>query len=453
MDINPLNTTSSKKRIVIIGAGFGGLAAAKTLSKNPNIDIDLIDRNNYHLFQPLLYQVATSALSPADIAYPIRTIFRHNKNVQVYLGNVSSISLEQRNVSFDYGSLTYDYLIVATGAKQAYFGHDEWQKDAPALKSIEDALEVRRRILLAFEAAEYEADPTIRAALLTFVIVGGGPTGVELAGAIKEIALETVRRDFRNIDTSSTRVVLIEGNERLLKSMSPKLSAKAKQQLEMLGVEVRLAARVTSVNATGVNISEERISANNIFWAAGVQASSLLSKLGFNCDRAGRAIVNPDFSLPLHPDIFSIGDCSSILDEVSGEPVPGVAQAAIQAGEFVAKIILAEDLSSPLRSTETNNSSKSNRPKFKYSDKGSMATIGRAMAVAEIGNYKFSGFPAWLMWSVVHVLVLVGFRNRISVLLSWVWNYMMFSRGARIITGKSDFVVKLFKENFSSKKS
>jgi len=438
-----MNEAKHAKRVVVIGAGFGGLAVTKALSRNNKLEVDLIDRNNYHLFQPLLYQVATSALSPADIAYPIRTIFRHKENVQVYLGNVISISLTERNVSFEYGNLSYDYLVVATGAKQSYFGHDEWKTDAPGLKSIEDALEMRRRMLLAFESAEYEADATMRNARLTFIIVGGGPTGVELAGAIKEIALDTIRSDFRNIDTSATKVILIEGNDRLLKSMDPKLSAKAKEHLESLGVEIRLGARVTDVTALGASISGTLIPSSNVLWAAGVQASSLLQKQGVACDKAGRALVNPDFSLPNYPEVFAIGDTASINDPITNEPVPGVAQGAVQAGNFVAKIILKEISGKASVSI-------AERPKFQYFDKGSMATIGRALAVAQIGKLKFSGFIAWLLWSFVHVLVLVGFRNRLVVVISWFWNYLSFSTGARLITGKSGITLKQFKENFMS---
>jgi NADH dehydrogenase len=427
-----------RKKILVIGAGFGGLSLVKKLLLLEQVEIDIIDRNNYHLFQPLLYQVATSALSPADIAYPIRSIFRSAPNVQVFLNNVVNIDLEKSVVEFESGKLSYDYLIVAVGAKQSYFGNDSWQKFAPSLKTIEDALEIRRRILLSFEVAEYESDPVARAASLTFVIVGGGPTGVELAGAIREIAIETLKSDFRNIDTSQTRVVLIEGNQRVLKNMSEKSSLAAQAHLKSLGIEIRLNTRVTDVSADYVKIGDEFIFCKNIFWAAGVQASSLCQKAGLQCDKAGRALVTSDLSVPGSPNVFVIGDACSVFDPDSGEAVPGVAQAAIQAGEFVAEIIKSEVLGI----------GNYVREQFRYQDKGTMATIGRALAVAEVGNFKFRGLIAWMLWSLVHVLVLVGFKNRLSVLLNWLWNYLAFSRGARIITGRPDLGLKKFKDKF-----
>ncbi len=428
------------KKVLVIGAGFAGLAATKKLAENPQLDVNLIDRENYHLFQPLLYQVATSGLSPADIAYPIRSIFKSSKNVQVILGSVSKVNLAEKLVTFEYGTLDYDYLIIATGSKPSYFGNTDWPLIAPSLKTLDDAIEIRRRILLAFEAAEYESEKSAREARLTFVIVGGGPTGVELAGAIKEIALKTVREDFRNIDTAAARVILIEGNERVLKTMDPSLSEAAKKQLEKLGVEVLVSSRVTNISKDYVMIGDMKIYCTNVFWAAGVQASPLIRESGIETDRSGHAIVNQDLSLPSYPNVFVIGDACTLTDPETLQPVPGVAQAALQQGDFAARIIL----------NEIKYGTQQQRPAFHYQDKGTMATIGRAAAVAEVSGWRLKGFIAWCMWCFVHVLFLVGFKNRLSVILSWIWSYLAFKKGARLITNRKPIGLAQFKENFIS---
>jgi len=418
---------SDRARVIVIGGGFAGLSAARKLRKT-DAAITLIDRHNYHLFQPLLYQVATAALSPADIAQPIRRIFRKDENVTVLLGEVTEIDLDNRVVRFTAGERRYDYLIVAAGATHSYFGNDHWRQEAPGLKTIDDALEIRRRVLLAFEEAEQEADEASRRAKLTFVVVGGGPTGVELAGALKEIAAQSIPRDFRHIDTTTTRVILIEANDRLLKSMAPELSARALGDLESMGVEVMLNHRVTDVDEVGVMVGGERLPAENIFWAAGVKASGLAAQLGVELDSAGRAPVATDLSLPDRPQVFVVGDLASVTDSVTGKPVPGLAPAAMQMGRFVARVIGSE--------LKTGRIDRSRRPAFHYLDKGTMATIGKARAVAEIGRLKFGGWLAWLTWSVVHILFLVTFRSKVFVGLSWVWNYLVNSKGARLITGQ-----------------
>ena len=421
--------------MIVIGAGFGGIEFCKRMRRE-NVRISLVDRHNYHLFQPLLYQVASAALSPADIAHPIRTIFRKQKNVQVYLSEARSINLPAAQVSFADGDAAYDYLVLAAGATHSYFGHDEWNAEAPGLKSIEDATEIRKRVLLAFEEAEYEADETSRRKKLTFVIVGGGPTGVELAGALKEIAVETIPDDFRNVDTKTARVILVHAGERVLPSFPEALSQRALADLQRMGVEVRLNSRVTAVSDHGVQIGDESLSAENIFWAAGVQASPLGKTLGVPLDSSGRVVVEPDFSLPGFPEVFVIGDLAAAKDSISGLPVPGVAQGAIQGGQYVAARII-ERLHSGIPSAV---------PPFRYRDKGNMATIGKAKAVADIKGMHFGGLFAWLLWSIVHVLVLVGFRNRLSVMLSWTWNYLLSSRGARLITGPTHSRVRMFHE-------
>jgi len=415
-------TENRAPHVVILGGGFGGLNATRALRKAP-VRITLVDRQNFHLFQPLLYQVATASLSPGDIASPLRHILRRQRNAEVWLGEAVSIDPERRVVKLRDGELSYDYLVVATGATHAYFGHDEWARYAPGLKTVDDAVEIRRRFLLAFEAAEREADPEARRRLLTFVIVGAGPTGVELAGAMAEIARRVMPRDFRFIDTKSARVVLLEGGPRVLPSYPPDLSESARRQLEALGVEVRTNALVTRIERDAVWVGDERIEAGNVYWAAGVAASPLARSLGAPLDRAGRVMVEPDCSVPGHPEIFVIGDLAHL--EIDGVQVPGVAQGAIQTGRFVARQIMRDLEGKP-------------REQFRYHDKGSLATIGRAAAVADLGRIRFGGYPAWLIWVFVHVLMLIGFRNRLIVMIQWAWAYLMYQRGIRLITGSPE---------------
>jgi NADH dehydrogenase len=411
--------------VVVIGAGFAGLHVCKGLRKVP-VNIALFDRNNYHLFQPLLYQVATAALSPADIAFPIRSIFRSQKNVDCVLSAVDDIDLAKSCIHAGDMCIDYDYLVVAAGATHSYFGHDEWEKFAPGLKRVEDAIEIRKRILLAYEEAEHEMDESARRAKLTFVVVGGGPTGVELAGSLREIAAEHIQKDYRNIDTSTARVILVEANDRVLKNMHPKLSEKARKTLEKMGIELQLNGRVTRIDDGGVHIGDERIGANNVFWAAGVRASPLGKALGVPLDRAGRVNVNPDLSVPGYPNAFVVGDLANVIDPQTNLPVPGLAPAAMQMGKHVAKIIRQEVISQvPV----------ANRLRFEYWDKGTMATIGKARAVADIRGWKFTGLIAWLMWSVIHLLFLIGFRSKIIVSINWIWSYTFDSKGARLITG------------------
>jgi NADH dehydrogenase len=412
----------NEKRIVIIGGGFGGLYAAKALRRAP-ARITLVDRRNYHLFQPLLYQVATAALNPSDIAAPIRSVLRKQENVSVILGDATSIDLDKKLIQLADGELAYDILIIATGATHSYFGHAEWEENAPGLKTIEDALEIRRRVLLAFEAAERESDPQRQRAWLNFVVVGGGPTGVELAGALSEIARQTMLRDFRRINPSSARVILIEGIDRLLPPYPPDLSAKAAAQLQALGVEVMTKTTVTRVTDHEVAAGDTIIPTRTVLWAAGVQASPLARSLGAPLDRAGRVLVAPDLSVPGHPEVFVIGDLAAVM-QADGKPVPGVAPAAIQEGTHTAKNI-ARMLNG-----------ESTLP-FSYFDKGSLATIGRAAGVADFGRVHLSGFIAWAAWLGVHIFFLIGFRNRLLVMLQWAWAYVTFQRGARLITGRS----------------
>jgi NADH dehydrogenase len=406
----------SEPHVVIIGAGFGGLYAAKNLRHAP-VRITVIDRRNFHLFQPLLYQVATAALNPSDIASPIRSILHDQKNARVVLDDVTAIDTARKIVNTADGDLAYDYLVVATGATHSYFGHPEWEKHAPGLKTIEDALEIRRRVLTAFESAEREMDPEAQRAWLTFVIVGGGPTGVELAGALSEIARETMVRDFRRINPSSARVVLIEGRERVLPPYPPGLSSKAEQQLKKLGVEVITGATVTNIDEHSVAIGDTTIPTRTVLWAAGVQASPLARTLDVPLDRAGRVSVNDDLTIPGHADVFVIGDLAALA-----KPIPGVAPAAIQQGTHTARNIARAVAGKPLIP-------------FRYRDKGSLATIGRAAAVADIGPLKLSGFIAWFSWLAIHIFFLIGFRNRVLVMLQWAWAYMTYQRGARLITG------------------
>ncbi|MFN0089746.1 MAG: NAD(P)/FAD-dependent oxidoreductase [Acidimicrobiales bacterium] len=411
-------------RVVIVGGGFGGLFAAKALAGAP-VRVTLLDRRNHHLFQPLLYQVATAGLNPSDIAYPIRSILRRQANATVLLGEVAAVNPDRRTVLLTDGDeLEYDHLIVATGATHAYFGNDHWAEHAPGLKTIEDALEIRRRVLTAFEAAEREHDPRRRQALLSFVVIGGGPTGVELAGAISEIALRTLVRDFRSIDPSTARVVLVEGLDRILSTYPPSLSGKAVAQLRRLGVEVRTSCRVTVVDGGGVDTTAGRIEAGTVVWAAGVAASPLARHLGAPLDRAGRVPVAPDLSVPGHPEILVIGDLAAAI-QPDGQPAPGVAPAAMQGGRHAAAVVRADLAGRP-------------RPVFRYRDKGALATIGRASAVADFGpGRRFSGFPAWVLWWLVHLLYLIGFRSRLLVWFGWAWQWLTFQRGARLITGSA----------------
>ncbi|MFN8591604.1 MAG: NAD(P)/FAD-dependent oxidoreductase [Thermomicrobiales bacterium] len=405
--------------VVIIGGGFGGLQAAKALA-DAQVRITLIDRRNHHLFQPLLYQVATAVLSPADIAQPIRSVLRSQANVEVVLGEVSEIDPERNEVALGEERIRYDFLIVAAGASQAYFGHDEWAPLAPGLKTLEEALAIRRRILLAFEEAELEPDPSRRAALMTFVIVGGGPTGVEMAGAIAEIARFSLAKDFRHINTRDARVILVEASDRILAAFPDRLSRRALKDLDRLGVEVRLNKPVTTIGPTSVTLGDETIPTCTTIWAAGVLASPLSRSLGAPLDRAGRVLVGPDLSVPGLPNIFVVGDMASLKD-AQGRPLPGTAPVAMQEGDCAAANILRALAGR-------------GQVPFRYHDRGNMATIGRNSAVADIGGLRLTGFIAWLAWAVVHVLNLIGFRNRILVALQWLWSYLTFQRGARLIT-------------------
>ena len=407
-------------QVVIIGGGFGGLNAALSLARHP-VRITLIDRRNHHNFQPLLYQVATAGLSPGEIATPIRWIVRKHHNVEVLLGEVNELDLERRVVKFADREISYDYLIVAAGASHAYFGHDDWEPFAPGLKTIEDALEIRRRVLLAFELAERHAASTGENVQLNFVIVGGGPTGVELAGTLSEIARRALAEEFNSIDTKSTRIILLEGGPRILPAYSEDLSRSAEEQLRGLGVEVHTSTMVTDVEAAAVHVGTTRLSAAVILWAAGVAASPLGKKLGAQVDRAGRVLVNADLSLPGHPEVFVIGDLAALKDK-NGQLVPGVAPAAIQQGKATARNIANDLQGKPRRD-------------FHYVNKGSLATIGRAAAIAEFGKIHISGFIAWLSWLFVHIFFLIGFRNRILVMIQWAWSYFTYERGAQLITG------------------
>jgi len=412
---------TSPPHVVIAGGGFGGLYCARALARAP-VRITVIDRRNFHLFQPLLYQVATASLSPADIASPIRMILRRQRNVRVWLGEVDRVDPVEKRVHLADGvALDWDYLVLATGATHAYFGRDDWAQHAPGLKTVEDATEIRRRFLTAFEEAEREEDPELRRRLLTFVIIGAGPTGVELAGAMVEIARQVMPTDFRSIDTTTTRILLLEGVDRVLPGYPESLSARARHQLERLGVEVRTGARVTAVTGEGVRIGEEAIGARNVFWAAGVAASPLGACLGAEMDRAGRVRVEQDCSVPGHRELFVVGDLA-LFEREGHLPVPGVAQGAIQMGKHAARMIRADLSGRPRRD-------------FRYLDKGDLATIGRAAAVARIGRLRLWGLPAWLTWVVVHILYLIGFRNRILVMLQWGWAYLSYHRGIRLITG------------------
>ncbi len=424
--------TSSSPKVVIVGGGFAGMACAKGLADCP-LEIILADRNNYHLFQPLLYQVATAVLSPADIAAPIRRLLRNQQNTTVVLDELTGVDLENRYAFFQNSSIPYDYLVLANGATHSYFDHDEWAAYAPGLKSVDDALEIRRRVLLAYEAAEWEADAAARQAKLTFVVIGGGPTGVELAGALKEIAAKTIPRDFRHIDTTTAQVLLVEAGARLLPALPEKLGHKAFLDLQTMGVQVRLNSFVTKIQEGEVYIGDELLPAENIIWAAGVRGSEMTASLHCELDRQGRVKVAADLSLPGHPEVFVVGDLAHAIDRKTGSPVPGVAPAAMQMGEYVAGLI---------RNEVKNAEAQQQRKAFSYRDKGSMATIGRNRAVAAVAGGQFSGFPAWALWGVVHILPLIGFRNKLSVIFSWVWSYFSLSKNARLITGQPRMKVK-----------
>ncbi|HEU0274347.1 MAG TPA: NAD(P)/FAD-dependent oxidoreductase [Candidatus Udaeobacter sp.] len=410
---------SQKPRVIIVGAGFGGLEAAKKLA-HKDVQITVIDRTNYHLFQPLLYQVATAALSPADISAPVRSVLSKFKNVEVILAEVESVDVAAKKVKTPDLEFDYDYLILATGARHSYFGHNEWERLAPGLKSLEDAIELRRRILLAFEYAEKIDDEAARKAAMTFVIIGGGPTGVEMAGAIAEISRHTLAKDFRHIDPSQARVILIEGDRRLLSAFPEDLSRSAQKQLADLGVDVRTNTRATNLTEAGVQIGDEFIPCRVKIWAAGNNASFVGKTLGVPVDRVGRTIVNDDLTIPGHPEVQVIGDLANFSYQ-NGEPLPGVSPVAMQQGRHAARNVLAMI--------------KGRKPeRFHYWDKGTLATIGRNKAVANLRFVHLSGLPAWLAWLFVHIFFLVGFRNRLLVFLQWAWSYLTFDKGARLIT-------------------
>ncbi len=411
-----------RPHVLILGGGFGGLYAARALKDAP-VRVTLVDRRNHHLFQPMLYQVATAGLNPSDIASPIRSILRHSRNTEVQLAEARTIDVSARRVGFTDGSvLGYDYLIVATGARHSYFGHDEWEPLAPGLKSLEDALEIRRRVLLAFEKAEREPDPRRRHGFLTFVIVGGGPTGVEMAGAVAEIRRYALRRDFRHIDPGEATVMLLEGGSRLLPSYPPSLSDEAKHELRRLGVEVRTDTLVTDIRPGSVAAAGWIIPTETVIWAAGNTASPVLRELGTPLDSAGRAIVEPDCTIPGHPEVFVLGDAAAFAHQ-GGGTLPGVSPVAIQMGEYAARAIIGDLAGRPRRP-------------FQYWDKGQLAVIGRGQAVADIWRLHFGGLVAWLVWIFVHIFFLIGFRNRVIVLFEWALSYATYSRGARLITGE-----------------
>ncbi len=411
---------SGNSHVVIVGGGFGGLAAARGLADAP-VRVTLIDRRNHHLFQPLLYQVATAGLNPADIAAPIRTMLADQTNARVLLGEVIDVDPGAGNVTLDDGTVIgFDHLVLASGTTHSYFGHDDWEAHAPGLKTVEDALEIRRRILLAFERAERATDPAERDANLTFVVVGGGPTGVEMAGAIAEIAFRTMTREFRTIDSTTAQIILLEATDRLLAAYPESLSASARRQLEALGVDVRTGVTVTAMAAHGVDTSAGAIGTRTVVWGAGNEASPLGGRLGAPIDRVGRVEVEPDLSVPGHRNVFAIGDMAHAIS--GGATVPGVAQGAIQGGAHVARVIRAD-----LDGTQ--------RPTFRYRNKGELATIGRSSAVGVIAGRKLSGWVAWMAWWSVHIFFLIDFRSRLLVLINWSWNYVTFRRGARLITG------------------
>jgi NADH dehydrogenase len=411
-----------RRQVVVIGGGFAGLTAAKALKHLP-VQVTLIDRSNHFLFQPLLYQVAMAGLAPAEIAAPIRGLLSSQENVQVLLAEVTGVDFSRGCVfTKECNPIEYDYLILAPGARNHYFGHDEWARVAPGLKSLDDAVEIRRRVLVAFEAAERELDSGVRRRYLTFVVIGAGPTGVELAGAIAELATYVLSKDFRSIRPDATRVILIEGGERILSGFEPELAAKATKSLEEMGVEVRTGQQVTSIDSRGVTLGSERLEAATVLSAAGVRASSLVGQLGLSTDRQGRVVVQPDCSVAGHSNVFVVGDAASYIPASESHPLPGVSPVAIQQGRFVVRQIQRSLDGLP-------------RETFRYRDKGMMATIGRSRAVARIGRVRLSGFVAWLAWLLLHIVYLIDFRSRLLVLIDWAWSYFTYQRGSRLITG------------------
>ena len=413
---------AGQRTVIVIGGGFAGLNAAKTLAGHDEVHVTIVDQRNHHLFQPLLYQVATAGLSPADIAVPIRSIFRSSRNVAVHLAQVTAVDVDEKWIATEQGRLRFDYLVLACGARHSYFGHGEWETYAPGLKTLEQAIEMRRRLLTAFEMAENELDPTALRALLTFVVVGGGPTGVELAGAIADISRTVLLKDFRRIDPTRARIILCEAGARILEAFPANLSARAARDLTQLGVEVRTGAAVTAIDAEGVEVGRERIAARTVFWSAGVQGAALASSLGVTLDRAGRVPVLPDLSLPGAADVFAAGDIVH-LQLPDGTLLPGLAPAAIQTGRAAARNILASVNGRP-------------RTPFRYRDKGLMATIGKHKAIARTRRLSLTGYIAWIAWLLVHLVYLIGFKNRVSVLAEWAWSYLFAKRGARLITAR-----------------
>lgn len=410
------------RQVLIVGAGFGGLNAVKGLGNASGVEVTVVDRSNHHLFQPLLYQVAMAGLSPAEIAAPIRTLLSSFRNVRVLQGAVTAVDPASRSVTTDFGSLKYDYLLLACGARHSYFGHDEWEENAPGLKTLEQATEIRRRILSAFEIAERISDKDEQRRQLTFVIVGGGPTGVELAGAIGEMSRFTLARDFRNIDAKLARIILIEAGPRILPMFSAEQASRATRDLETLGVQVWVLSKVTGIDADGVTVGGERIHAATVLWAAGVEASKIGRQVSSDLDRQGRVMVEPDLSLKQHPNIFVIGDMAHYAHE-TGKPLPGSAPVAMQQGRYIARTIL-RDLKGEKREP------------FHFVDKGQMATIGRSRAILEIGRLRLAGWIAWVLWLIIHIYYLTGFKNRLLVVAQWAWSYLTFGRGARLIVNR-----------------
>ncbi len=408
--------------VVIIGGGFAGLNIAKGLGNRPDIEVTVVDRTNHHLFQPLLYQVAMAGLSPADIAAPIRSLLSQYRNIRVLQGEVRSLDLGRKVVVADFGEIAFDYLILACGARHSYFGHDEWEEHAPGLKTLEQATEIRRRVLSAYEEAERTQLPEDRKRLLTFVVVGGGPTGVELAGAIGEMSRFTLAKDFRNIDATLARVILLEAGPRILPMFSEASAARATRDLEHLGVQIWTGSAVTKIDAAGVEIGSERIQSATVLWAAGVKASAIGQQAGLEVDRQGRVMVEPDLSAKGHPNVFVAGDQACFTHQ-TGKPLPGTAPVAMQQGRYLARLIRNEIAGKA-------------RTPFYFTDKGQMATIGRSRAVVEVGKMKLAGFPAWVIWLVVHIYYLTGFKNRLLVVFQWAWSYLSFRRGARLIVPK-----------------
>jgi NADH dehydrogenase len=413
------------KQVLIVGAGFAGLNAAKRLRSAPGIAVTLLDRENHHLFQPLLYQVAMAALSPADIAVPIRSLFARVRNIRVLKAEAQKVDVAGRKVITDSGEYPYDYLMLACGSQHAYFGHEEWERDAPGLKTLPQATEIRRRVLEAFESAERDQNVEARRRHLTFVVVGGGPTGVELAGAIGEMSRYTLARDFRSIDPRQTRVILVEAGPRILPSFDAKLAARAMRDLESLGVQVWTHSRVTNVTESGVSVGNEHVAASTVLWAAGVRAADVGRTLGAQVDQVGRVKVNPDLTIPGHPEVFVVGDMAR-FEESDGKSLPGVAFVAMQEGIYAADVVRKE----------VKRGAVAERAPFRYHDLGQLATIGRSRAIAEFGRLRLVGHFAWWFWLLVHIYRLSGFRNRLSVLVQWAWSYMTFGRGARLIVGK-----------------